>query len=89
MFVTIDTLECRLCLPKNELRFSQKLKLSSPFIINLNNQSIFKRLLLHHKGEPRKIVTDKLRSYGAAHRDLMPETVRSTPQYKNNGLIQS
>ena len=30
----------------------------------------FKRLLGSHGGEPRKIVTDKLRSYGVAHRYL-------------------
>jgi putative transposase len=30
----------------------------------------FKRLLRSHGGEPRKIVTDKLRSYGVAHREL-------------------
>jgi putative transposase len=29
----------------------------------------FKRLLKSHEGEPRKIVTDKLRSYDVAHRD--------------------
>ena len=29
----------------------------------------FKRLLRSHGGEPRKIVTDKLRSYGVAHRE--------------------
>ncbi|MFT4862863.1 MAG: putative transposase [Pseudohongiellaceae bacterium] len=40
----------------------------------------FKRLLRKHKGEPRKIVTDKLRSYGLAHRELIPET----SQYTNN-----
>ena len=38
----------------------------------------FKRLLARHGGEPRKIVTDKLRSYGVAHREPIPETV---PQY--------
>ena len=27
----------------------------------------FKRLLRSHGGEPRKIVTDRLRSYGVAH----------------------
>ena len=31
----------------------------------------FKRLLKSHGAEPRKIVTDKLRSYGVAHRQLM------------------
>ena len=30
----------------------------------------FKRLLRSYCGEPRKIVTDKLRSYGVAHREL-------------------
>ena len=34
----------------------------------------FKRLLQRHHGEPRNIVTDKLRSYGVAHRELIPET---------------
>lgn len=44
----------------------------------------FKRLLHKYKGEPRKIVTDKLRSYGVAHRELIPETIRDTSQYANN-----
>ena len=30
----------------------------------------FKRLLRSHGGEPREIVTDKLRSYGVARREL-------------------
>ena len=49
----------------------------------------FKRLLRSHGEEPRKIVTDKLRSYGVAHRDLMPETIHSTKQYENNRAEQS
>jgi putative transposase len=44
----------------------------------------FKRLLRKHKGEPRKIVTDKLRSYGVAHRELILETIHDTTQYANN-----
>jgi putative transposase len=44
----------------------------------------FKRLLHKYKGEPRKIVTDKLRSYGMAHRELIPEAVHDTSQYANN-----
>jgi putative transposase len=44
----------------------------------------FKRLLRNYKGEPRKIVTDKLRSYGVAHRELIPETIHDTSQYANN-----
>ncbi len=44
----------------------------------------FKRLLKKHGDEPRKIVTDKLRSYGVAHRELIPETIHDTSQYANN-----
>ena len=43
-----------------------------------------KRLLRVHKDEPRKIVTDKLRSYGVAHRELIPETIHDTSKYANN-----
>ena len=49
----------------------------------------FKRLLRSHGEEPRKIVTDKLRSYGVAHRELIPETIHSTKQYENNRAEQS
>jgi putative transposase len=49
----------------------------------------FKRLLRSHGGEPRKIVTDKLRSYGVAHRELMPDVIHSTRQYENNRAEQS
>lgn len=49
----------------------------------------FKRLLRNHRGEPRKIVTDKLRSYGVAHRELIPETIHSNKQYENNRAEQS
>jgi putative transposase len=44
----------------------------------------FRRLLKIHRNEPRKIVTDKLRSYGVAHRELIPETIHDTSQYANN-----
>lgn len=44
----------------------------------------FKRLLRNNRGEPRKIVTDKLRSYGVAHRNLIPDTIHDTSQYANN-----
>jgi putative transposase len=49
----------------------------------------FKRLLWSHGAEPRKIVTDKLRSYGVAHRELIPEAIHSTEQYENNRAEQS
>ncbi len=44
----------------------------------------FKRILKRHKGEPREIVTDKLRSHGVAHRELIPETVHNMDKYANN-----
>jgi putative transposase len=44
----------------------------------------FKRMLKRHKGEPREIVTDKLRSYGVAHRELVPETMHKMKKYANN-----
>ena len=44
----------------------------------------FKRLMRICKAEPRRISTDKLRSYGVAHRELMPDVVHDTSQYANN-----
>jgi putative transposase len=49
----------------------------------------FKRLLRSNGGEPRKIVTDKLRSYAVAHRELIPESIHVTDQYANNRAEQS
>src|SRR5690606_5226149 len=44
----------------------------------------FKRLLKSNKGEPNKIVTDKLGSYRVAHRELIPDVEHKTEQYANN-----
>jgi putative transposase len=44
----------------------------------------FRRLLKRHHDEPRTIVADKLRSYGVAHRELLPEAVHDTSPYVNN-----
>ena len=44
----------------------------------------FNRLLKKHQAETRKIVTDKLRSYGVAHRELIPDTIHDRSQYANN-----
>ena len=44
----------------------------------------FRRLLRKHQGEPRMIVTDKLRSYDVAHRELIPDMIHETTQYANN-----
>ena len=49
----------------------------------------FRRLMRNHGGEPRKIVTDKLRSYGVAHRELMPDATHNTERYANNRAEQS
>ena len=44
----------------------------------------FRRLIKSNGEEPRRIVTDKLRSYGVAHRELMPDVIHDTSQYANN-----
>ena len=44
----------------------------------------FKRLIRNHGSEPRKIVTDKLRSYSVAHRELIPDVIHDTSKYANN-----
>ncbi|MFT4874959.1 DDE-type integrase/transposase/recombinase, partial [Congregibacter sp.] len=49
----------------------------------------FKRLLHSHGGEPRKIVTDKLRSYNVAHREVIPDTIHESERYANNRAEQS
>ena len=49
----------------------------------------FRQLVRSSGTEPRKIVTDKLRSYGVAHRELIPDTIHSNEQYENNRAEQS
>ncbi len=44
----------------------------------------FKHLIRKHGNEPRKIVTDKLRSYGVTHRELIPESILDASKYANN-----
>jgi len=44
----------------------------------------FRKLLKGQGTEPRRLVTDKLRSYGVAHRVVMPSVVHDTTQYANN-----
>jgi len=45
----------------------------------------FKRLLRVSGSEPRRMVTDKLRSYGVAHRDVAPDATHDTSQYLYQG----
>ena len=47
------------------------------------------RLLRSHYSEPRKIGTDKPRSYGAAYRELIAGTIHSMKQYENKRAGQS
>ena len=47
-------------------------------------KSFFKRLFKACKGKPRKIVTDKLASYGVAHRELSLDVIHDKSQYANN-----
>ena len=44
----------------------------------------FRKLLKGQGRAPCRLVTDKLRSYSAAHRTVMPSIVHSTHQYENN-----
>jgi putative transposase len=44
----------------------------------------FCKLLKGQGSEPRRLVTDKLRSYGMAHRVVMPSVVHDTTRYANN-----
>ncbi len=44
----------------------------------------FRKLLKGQGRGPRRLITDKLGSYAAAHRTVMPSVVHSTRQYENN-----
>ena len=44
----------------------------------------FQKLLKREGYTPRRLITDKLRSYAAAHRTVMPSVMHSTRQYENN-----
>ncbi len=44
----------------------------------------FRKLLKGQGTIPRLMITDKLKSYAAARREMMPSVVHSTEQYQNN-----
>ena len=44
----------------------------------------FRKVLKGQGRSPHRLITDKLRSYSAAHRTVMPSVVHSTQQYENN-----
>jgi len=47
-------------------------------------ERFFRKLLKGQGREPRRLVTDKLRSYAAEHRTIMPSVAHDTSQYANN-----
>ncbi len=47
-------------------------------------ERFFRKLLKGQGSEPRRLVTDKLKSYSAAHRAVMPSVVHDTRRYANN-----
>jgi len=44
----------------------------------------FRKVLKHQERPPLQLVTDKLRSYPAAHREVFPSVTHRTGQYANN-----
>ncbi len=44
----------------------------------------FRKMLKHQGQAPWQRITDKLRSYPAAHREIFPAVVHRTGQYENN-----
>ena len=47
-------------------------------------ERFFRRVLKGQGGEPRWLITDKLRSYNAAHRTMMPSVPHINQMYANN-----
>jgi len=47
-------------------------------------ERFFRKLLKGQGSEPRRLITDKLRSYSAAHRTIMPSVTHVTERYANN-----
>ena len=44
----------------------------------------FRKVLKHQERPPLQLVTDKLRTYPAAHREVFPSVTHQTGQYENN-----
>jgi len=44
----------------------------------------FRKLLKGQNEPPWRVITDKLKSYSAAHREVFPSVTHSTEQYENN-----
>ena len=44
----------------------------------------FRKMLKHQGQSPRRMITDKLKSFGAARKDVMPSVVHCQNRYANN-----
>ncbi len=47
-------------------------------------ERFFRKLLKGQERKPWRLITDKLRSYGAAHRTIMPSVIHDTDPHANN-----
>jgi putative transposase len=54
-----------------------------------STKRFLKRLLVGLKRKPKRIVTNGLRSYGAARREVLPEVRHRTSRYLNNRAANS
>jgi putative transposase len=57
--------------------------------VKINGKQHYLWRAVDQDGEPRKIVTDQLRSYGVVHRELMPDVSHDNSQYANDRAEQS
>jgi putative transposase len=48
----------------------------------------FRKLLKHQGSVPRRLITDKLRSYAAARRAVMPSVVHVNARFKSAAQVQ-
>ncbi len=65
-------------------RIAKSLMFSFSRAVGAAAKRFFRRILKAYQGEPRRIVTDKLRSYGVTHRELIPHSIHDTGRYANN-----
>ena len=52
-------------------------------------KAFFRKLVRRQGGTPRTLVTDKLRSYPPARREIMPDSIHVTERYSNNRAERS
>jgi len=47
-------------------------------------ERFFRKMLIHQGATPTRMITDKLRSYGAARREIMSSVIHCQDRYANN-----